>query len=180
MLIRPIELRDCEDLGLITVTASRSAFIGNVPEDTIDFSWTPAVSAANWKRDVWGADAGSDMRFFVAEDDGRVVGFVWDSPGADTPGFEWSVRALYVLPTRQGQGIGRMLLAHVCGILVSEGISSLEIGCVKENPNCAFYRHLGGAEVGRRPAAQDDYETEEILFGWRDLTRLLAGSNRSA
>lgn len=177
MLIRPIEPRDCDDLGLITVTASRSVFIGNVPDDTIDFSWTPEISAANWNRDIWGANAGPEMRVFVAEDDGRIVGFVWDSPGADTPGFEWSGRALYVLPTRHRQGIGRMLLAYVLGFLVSEGISSLDIGCVKENPNCAFYRHLGGVEVGRRPATQDDFVTEEILFGWRDLSQLLDGSN---
>ncbi len=50
---------------------------------------------------------------------------------------------------------------------------SLEIGCIKENPNCDFYRHMGGVEIGRRNAQVDLFESEEILFGWPDLSVLI-------
>lgn len=171
MHIRPITPADIDALGLITVTASHSVFIGAIPEEDIDFNWTPAVSAANWRR-TFDQDRALYDQFWVAEEQGRVIAYVWSAPGANTPGFDWSVRGLYVLPTRQREGIGRTLLAFVADRLARDGVTTLEIGCVKENPSCGFYRHLGGAEVGRRPVAVDAYDTEEILFGWRDLAPL--------
>ena len=49
MRIRPVVLTDCDALGLITVTASLAAFLGQVPEEDLDLSWTPTVSARNWR-----------------------------------------------------------------------------------------------------------------------------------
>ena len=52
------------------------------------------------------------------------------------------------------------------------GFRKLEIGCVEVNPNCEFYHHMGGKEVARRPANVDRYVTEEIMFGWSDMSSL--------
>ena len=79
------------------------------------------------------------------------------------------MQALYVLPTWQGRGVGRTLLGHAMRLLRAGGKDSVEIGCIRENPNCDFYRHLGGVEIGRRPNRVDRFETEELFFGWRDL-----------
>ena len=49
MLVRHATIEDCDMLGLVTVTSSLKTFLGNVPEEDFDFSWTPAVSAANWR-----------------------------------------------------------------------------------------------------------------------------------
>ena len=172
MHIRPATIEDCDDIGLVIVTAFWATFLGRVPEDCFDFSWTPAVSAAGWRRGF--ADlTRSHQLFYVAEKGGRVIGFVRAEAGAHCEGLAWQVNALFVLPTKQRQGIGRALLAHVTQVLSAKGISSLEIACVKENPNCGFYQHLGGVEMGRRPNKVDRYETEEILFGWVDIGQLL-------
>ena len=166
-LIRPATTADCSALGLITVTASHSAFIGVVPEECLDFSWTPDVSASNWRSGFSGyTDRG--QLFDVLELDERVIGFIWAKPWAATPGVDASVQALYVLPTFHRQGHGRNLLRHAVSILTDAGARSLEIACVKENPNCGFYEHLGGVEIGRRPVKVDSFDTEEILFGWED------------
>ena len=171
MKIRPAYLDDCDALGLITVTASHAAFIGAVPEKLLDFSWTPEVSAANWRAGFESfVDRG--QLFCVLERDGEVIGFIWACPWADTSGYDASVRALYVLPTCHGQGLGRRLLSHAAAQL-REVASSVEIGCVRENPSCGFYRHLGGVEIGSRPVTVDAFDTEEILFGWPDLTTLI-------
>ncbi len=173
MLIRPVEAKDSDSLGLIQVTASHSAFVGRVPEGTIDFSWTPTVSAANWTKFLSDDQGMRDQLFVVAVDDNQVVGFVWASAGADTPGFEWSVRSLHVLPARHSQGIGRMLVSHVAGLLALDGVKCVEIGCVKENLSRGFYENLGDVEVGRRPVKVDEYETGEVLFRWSDLSALM-------
>lgn len=51
-------------------------------------------------------------------------------------------------------------------------ITSLLIGCIKENPSRGFYHHLGGIESFRRPGTVDNYQTEEIFFRWTDLAPL--------
>ena len=173
MSIRAGRVEDCDALGLVTVTASHSAFIGAIPEECIDFSWTPAVSAAGW-RENFHDYTDREQLFDVVELDGRIRAFVWVKPWADMPGYDASVQGLYVLPTWQRRGIGLALLRHAVSELQRRGAQTLEIGCVRENPSCGFYRHLGGVEIGRRPIRVDAFETEEILFGWRDLSELIA------
>ena len=59
------------------------------------------------------------------------------------------IHSLYVLPSRQGQGIGRRLLDAV--LACAKGICELK--CDKANRRAiAFYRHLGWYEVGEGEA----------------------------
>ena len=169
--MRDARIEDCKAIGLVTVTASHSAFIGAVPEEFLDFSWTPEISAAGW-RDGFATNTDRNQAFHVAELEGRLIGFVWTKPWADTVGYDSCVKGLYVLPTCQGQGIGRRLLTYATSELYRRKARSLEIGCIKENPSCGFYRHMDGVEIGRRNAKVDLFETEEILFGWPDLSVL--------
>ena len=172
VLYRPALIDDCDGVGVVTVSASHSTFIGAIPEEAIDFAWTPAMSAANWRK---GFASFTDRRqlFDLAEENGMVLGFVWACPWAHTGGFDASIRALYVRPTAQRKGIGYRLMTRAVSAMRDLGARNLEIGCVRENPSCGFYRHLGGEEIGRRPVTVDRFETEEILFGWNDLTTLL-------
>jgi L-amino acid N-acyltransferase YncA len=172
MRIRAATVDDCDALGLVIVTASWSTFLGRIPERDFDFSWTPEVSAANW-RESFNDTTEPWQHFYVAEQDDQVVGFVWAEAGAVCEGLEWRVGALYILPSQQRKGTGRALLSHVARELSASGVNSLEIGCVKENPSCGFYQHLGGIEMGRRPNSVDKYQTEEILFGWRNIKDLI-------
>ncbi|MEJ2089495.1 MAG: GNAT family N-acetyltransferase [Gammaproteobacteria bacterium] len=169
--IRPAGIDDCDAVGLVTVTASHSVFIGVVPEEQLDLTWTPAVSAANWRQSFAGCKDRGQI-FDLALEDERVVGYVWARPWADTPGYDSAVPGLYVLPTRQHLGIGRRLLSHAASAMGRTGAQSLEIGCIRENPSCGFYRHLGGREIGQRPASVDGWDTVEILFGWPDIATL--------
>jgi len=172
MQIRAATQEDCDAIGLITVSASHSAFIGAVPEELLDFSWTPEQSAAVW-RASFKAFIDRGQSFQVAELNSRVIGFVWAKPWAETDGYDCCVQGLYVLPTFQGRGVGRRLLSHIAAELQNQKKRSLEIGCVKENPSCDFYRHLGGVEIGSRPVKVDAFETSEIFFGWTDLSVLV-------
>jgi GNAT superfamily N-acetyltransferase len=161
--LRAATVDDAPALGLVTVSASMATFLGRVPEESIDFGWTPEASAQGWREVV--ATLALQELFTVAEVDRRVVGFVWAGTSTASVEFPWSVRGLYVLPTAQRQSIGRALLRHAVSRLASEaGATTLLIGCVRENPSCGFYRHLGGVEVFRRPQRVDRFETEEIFF----------------
>lgn len=172
MLNRAITFRtaksdDCDALGSITVAASFGAFIGRVPEELLDLTWTPAQSAYGWRRSV--AELHPNDLLDVADmHEHGVVGFVWAGPSARQVGGVGEIRGLYVLPSQQRRGIGRQLLAHAVVQLRARSMSSLLVGCIKENPSCDFYRHLGGVESFREPSAVDRYTTEEIFFSWGD------------
>lgn len=170
--MRDAQVEDCDQIGLITVSASHSAFIGSIPEESLDLSWTPEVSANGW-RESFAKNTDRGQAFRVSESHGRVIGFAWSAPWADAEGYDASIRGLYVLPTCQRKGLGRSLLSDAALILHRNGARSVEIGCVKENPSCDFYRHLGGVEIGSRPAKVDLFETREILFGWPNLAVLI-------
>ncbi len=173
--IRSATRADCDRLGLITVTASNGAFAGVIPDHHLDRAWTPEKSASAWRATFdQNTDRAQELR--VVEVGGAVVGFVWSCPWADTIGYDSSVRGLYVLPAEQGRGLGRDLVADAVSRLRARGLTSLEIGCVRENASCGFYRHLGGTEIGHRPAQVDDFVTAEILFGWTDSSSLVLDS----
>lgn len=165
--IRAARLDDSDDLGVITVAASLGAFIGHIPEQMLDLTWTPAQSASSWKQLL--VELHPDDLFDVAETpEHGVVGFVWAGPSARQAGGVGEIRGLYVLPSQQRRGIGRRLMAHSVRQLRARSMSSLLVGCIKENPSCDFYRHLGGVESFREPGTVDRHATEEIFFSWRD------------
>ena len=43
--------------------------------------------------------------------------------------------------------------------------------------NRAFYERLGAREVGSRPLNWEGYETRELLYGWEDISKLMAGQD---
>ena len=169
--IRGATLDDAAAIGLVTVAASLATFLGHVPEEDLEFGWTPNDSAQAWHRTL--ASLPADEFFDVADNEGQLMGFVWAGTSTGRDDFTSEVRGLYVAPTKQRRGVGRALLRHAATRLAAAGANSVVIGCVRENPSCGFYRHLGGVEVCRGPQRVDRFETEEIFFGWRDLEPLL-------
>ena len=167
--IRPITIDECDTIGLITVTAFLSAYIGRIPEADLDFTWTPEVSAEHWRNEFKRAEkTGGNIMAAVDE---SIVGVIEYGPAAEAS-TGW-IGSLYVLPTRQGEGIGKALLEHAAHDLHSLGFKSLELSCARENPNRGFYEHLGAVEVRRKPGKIDHYETEEITYRWQNIADLL-------
>lgn len=169
--IRTATINDADAFGLITVSASLSAFIGNIPEDQLDFCWQPQDSADRWRTTL--AEQTPSEHFLVADRDSQIIGFSWATTQRNGSVNEGEVRGLYVLPTWQRRGIGRVLLAETAACLKRHGTSSVVIACIKENPSCGFYRHLGGVEAYRKPNTVDNYQTEEIFFRWSNISLLI-------
>jgi GNAT superfamily N-acetyltransferase len=82
----------------------------------------------------------------LAEDDRRPVGFALFFHNFSTflgrPGIY--LEDLFVLPERRGQGIGRMLLAHLARLAVERGCGRLEWAVLDWNKEAIkFYERLG-------------------------------------
>ena len=97
---------------------------------------------------------------FVAEEAGSVVGLVVLVPASD----HLLVENVAVDPSRQGEGIGRALLAFAEAAARDAGVSTLQLYTnAAMTENLAFYPRLGYEEVGRRT----DAGFERVFFSKR-------------
>ncbi len=179
ILIRDAEPKDANQMGVVMVSAFFSAFLGPVAEEYLDLSWSPETSAAAWRRYFESERSPGEFLLVATSDNSSinlVVGLAMGRRNLDHEGYKHRLASLQVLPSHHRQGIGRKLVAAAAIRFQREGDSGLIIGCAKENPNCAFYRALGGVEIGREPSTIDRFPTEEILFGWDSLEALMPGS----
>jgi GNAT superfamily N-acetyltransferase len=162
------------------VEAWLSAHHGQMPEPAWRArveEWTPEVSARAWARLLAeGAVDGNDAHavLLVAEDAaGDLVALALGTEVADESGRTAQVDALYVLPDRQGRGIGRLLLQESARRLLALGYVRLTIGVLSANlPARAFYEAMGGVESGRRTFDEDGHPLPETVYGWSDLAAL--------
>ena len=78
------------------------------------------------------------------------------------------------------QGLGRQLMAATSEGLESQGISSLYLWVLENNPARAFYEKLGGTLVGEKPWRNNSYsgtEIAQVCYGWYDIRPLFEGSH---
>lgn len=86
-------------------------------------------------------------RWLVAEEDGRVVGYV----GAQKVPPEADVMNLAVAPAERGRGLGAALLEALAARLQGDGITALFLEVrVSNTPARSLYAAQGFVEVGRR------------------------------
>ncbi|MFK8331788.1 GNAT family N-acetyltransferase [Pseudomonas sp. BJa5] len=89
---------------------------------------------------------------FVACDDGRMIGYCFGD--RDTG----EIVVLALLPSYEGLGIGKTLLAMMVDQLKNQGFHRVFLAC-SSDPNVrsyGFYRHLGWSPTGERDGSGDD------------------------
>ena len=122
-----------------------------------------------------------DQFVLVAEHEGTVVGFCLGgrSRSLEDP-FRGEVYAIYVLPERQGRGIGRALLDTAAKELVERDLRSMIIWVLRENaPSRRFYERMGGAWIRDEERELDGVRLTESAYGWPDISRSFGGSSGS-
>ena len=180
--IRHAHIDDCPTLAGILILATQHAFRGRVPDNCLKWI-TPEESAANWAKNFQtrkSLKAGQSL--FVAEAKaGGIIGFAllckFPQPNDYGKGiyknYQHELRSLQILPTWQGQSIGRRLISRVANQVMDEGGTHLLVKMLLDNPNMGFYEHLGAVRLGSNPFSWDGYMTKEIIFGWADVDNLI-------
>ena len=188
MKVRTAVVDDAPALGRLQVEAWLSAHRGQMPDAAwqkrVD-EWTPEVSARAWARLLTEQADGDPARvvLLIAEDEtGDPVGLVLGTEVEDdTSGSTAQIDALYVLPDRQGQGIGRWLLQDAVSELATLGFSTLHIGVLTANlPARRFYEAMGGHEIGQRMFDEEGDLQPETVYAWPDIAALLGDSRGSS
>jgi GNAT superfamily N-acetyltransferase len=175
--IRPARIEDCPALARVIIDATISAFGGRVPDACLNWL-TVEESAANWARNFepGGLDPGEYI--FVAEVERTdIIGLAMVGlQSADhlqdehiTARFPRDLYSIQVDPAWQRRGIGRRLVAKVAEALLKDGVTSLLVRVLVDNPNRIFYERLGAVLVGSQPYDWEGYSTQELLYGWDDI-----------
>jgi hypothetical protein len=175
MLIREATPADAPDLTRARQDAWRAAYRGIVPDAVLD-GLDHEKEANRWRERLSppppGASGGTvptpPPKNFVAELDGRVVGFCGGGPCRDEDlEYDGELYAIYIHPRWHGQGIGRALLERMARWLRWLGCRRMLIWVLEDNaPARRFYESLGGQLARRRSIEIGGAVLPEVAYGY--------------
>lgn len=170
MKIRKAVLADVNGIAKVHVDGWKTTYRGIVPDEYMN-KLTYEKRAQLWDRVI------PTGNVFVAEDEtGQIMGFAdgGKERTGDYPEYTGELYAIYIFKGEQGKGIGKRLLMAVTEELVKQGIHSMLVWVLKDNPSCRFYEKLGGKLVDSTAVDFSGTLLDEIAYGWNDLSLLLS------
>jgi ribosomal protein S18 acetylase RimI-like enzyme len=138
--LRRAEPADGGAIARIQLAAWRATYgrLNPAMVDGLDLERT----ADNWAR----AAVDPARRLRLAERDGTPVGYALSGPADGAPPTVGELDAVYLLPSVQGLGIGRLLVEDAVSGLSEAGYSECVLWVADHNTQArGFYRHLGFA-----------------------------------
>lgn len=170
--IREATEEDALAIARVQVDSWRTTYKGIVPDSYIA---TLNYEQREQKWREFFSTAGRTPFAYVAEDDdGQVVGFA--SGGSNREGdrdYDGELYAIYLLKEYQRRGIGHMLVSAVVKRLLQEGMTSMLVWVLADNPSCAFYESLGGKLVSEKEIIIGGATLIEVAYGWLNLQDLV-------
>jgi GNAT superfamily N-acetyltransferase len=178
-LIRVATAADAPAIAEVRVNAWRTTYRGMIPDAYLD-AMKVEDSASLWDKVLTAAP--NTTSTFVAEIDGRVVGF---ASGIMKPeaklGFDSELTGIYVVREAQGAGIGKRLVAAVAAAQRAHGATAMIVWVIAGNKTArAFYEALGGELIHEQPFTWDGMDLVEAGYGFRDLHTLVEAGGASA
>lgn len=164
--IRSASIVDAGAIARIHVDTWRTAYKDILPADFLERIsydrstqwWTGVLSAPPPRSCLW-----------VLESKGELIGFAFggENRAQDLP-FDGELQAIYVLQQHQGRGGGRLLFDAVRNSLRENGLRSMLLWVLENNPSRTFYERLGGVMAGEKPDVVGHTSVTLIAYGWSD------------
>lgn len=168
--IRQARVRDSAALARIQVDSYRASYAGIFPQAYLDH-FTYEEQKQDW-RDLLSSEL-EDVLYLAETKAGEIVGYALGRPGpAGIPPYDSELVALHVLPSHQGQGIGRQLIAAVAGELQKRCCTALMLWVLEKNPARALYERLGGQQIGEKAWGGNETfgtQVKEVSYGWPEI-----------
>jgi GNAT superfamily N-acetyltransferase len=176
MLIRPHRRDDADRIAEILADGWKKAYSHFMPPSfltpRIDHAYRK-TEIAQWLDEEFEPD---EEAVFVAEERGTTHGFIHMVLGdKGDVGAAGHVSLLYVDPPRQGQGIGRALMAEGARWLIGKAPGPLALSAFEQNPYRAAYNAMDGTEAKRLRPVIDGAEVETVIYLWPDPAVLFSG-----
>jgi GNAT superfamily N-acetyltransferase len=160
---------DAEGIALAHVASWQTSYRGLIPDEDLDNLSIERREAA-WLESI----RREANAVFVAEVEGRIVGFIAGGPEregmlreSDGVAFDCELYAIYLLEEVKRQGIGTRLLARFGEYMVVAGFERLLVWVLTDNEaGCRFYEVHGGAFETRKMVNMFGVDLEETSYGW--------------
>jgi ribosomal protein S18 acetylase RimI-like enzyme len=168
MRIREAIPNDAFGIAKVKVDTWRTTYPGIVPDEILS-GLSYESSERNWRTKLENLDR---VRFsYVAEDDdGALIGFVAGGTIRDEiEGYDGEIYAIYVLQDYQGKGLGRSLMSKAAQRLKSEGITSMMLWVLADNPTRHFYEALNGILIAEKEIEIGGTLLPSVGYGWQTL-----------
>ena len=195
MKIRPAQVEDAPAMGRVIVDTFMASNQGILSEEALQRrrqEWTREDSARNWERalrQIAGEESPRECIFVAEDENGEVVGLAMGSPasyerekneeveptGEEAPREEniGEVTVLYVLPSHQGQGIGRALVMATAAQLARWEMTKLRIYTLSANvAGRRFYEKIGGIVVGTVNDVGEGEVIPMVVYEWAQIQTL--------
>lgn len=170
--IRPAQIGDAAGIARVRVTSWRATYRGIVPQDVLDRMSVKEITG--WMERTIASRAPGNCNLVSQDRSGQIVGFALGGPErVQVSEYEGELFALYILPDYLRIGIGRRLLLSMAGCLLAQGMHSMVIWVLADNPARKFYQAMGGVFVKQQPITIGSTTLPEVAYGWKDLNALL-------
>ena len=162
-LVRAARREDARPVAEVHVASWRHAYRGLLPEDSLE------RQSVDDREAMWlGAFADPEPKSgaFVAEIDGRIVGFASFGPSPDEDASEGTgeVPAIYVDPSALGTGVGRELFEAATLALRDAGFAKATLWVLEVNTLARrFYEKAGWARDGAVSTHMFDCANEPVV-----------------
>ncbi|MFC0189407.1 GNAT family N-acetyltransferase [Fictibacillus aquaticus] len=169
MKIRKATSADVKSIAKVHVDSWRTTYRNIVPDEHLN-ELTYESKEQQWEYIL------SKATVFVAENEkDEIVGFANGGPerSGDYPGFDGELYAIYVLAEYQHKGIGKMLMEPLVEELKEQGIFSMIVCVLEDNPSRQFYEKLGAKRIDTLKIEIEGKELNESVYGWEDIRGLV-------
>ena len=164
--IEPATLKDIPTIIQLAEATWEPTYRFIISGEQLEYMYRVIYSPAALKRQM----AEQQHSFLLAYVGGEPAGFASFSPlpAEDTSGVGYKLHKIYVLPTRQGQGLGVHLIEAVENTARQAGGQFLDLNVNRYNPAIAFYERRGFArhrevDVPIGPYFMNDYVMRKEL-----------------
>jgi GNAT superfamily N-acetyltransferase len=172
MNIRRAIVTDAATIAGVHVRAWQWAYRGLIPDAFLD-GLSIEARETSWRRQL---EPDYATHTWLAEVDGRALGFVTCGPGRDatSPAGSGEVYAIYQEQDAAGTGVGRALMSHAMNELRARGFTLAVLWVLENNARARrFYEIAGWQPDGER---KEDHRIDHVRHEVRYRTSLVVGS----
>jgi GNAT superfamily N-acetyltransferase len=167
--IRPAQLADARAIAHVHVEGWKSTYPGIVPDAYIA-SMNEEDSERNWRQWL----EGNASQVFVAINESDIFGFIGGGPIREAlADYDAELYAIYLLQQRQQNGVGRALVRTLAASLHAQGLKSMIVWALAENPAVEFYKRLGAIPVMTKTTDIGGKDLSDVALGWPSLDLIL-------
>ncbi len=171
MHIREANVPDAAAIAKVQVDSWRTTYTGVVPAEYLaQLSYEQHEQV--W-RDILSTQGATEFVYVAEAEVSNIIGFA--SGGPERSGnivYKGELYAIYLLEEYQRKGIGGQLVQTIAKRLMQEGLHSMLVWVLTDNPSRDFYSAFGGQRVYEQEITIGDARLVEVAYGWRDMRDL--------